>query len=62
MSSSITPQHDNLRRAVQWLSDHGPATPVSIEQASVRFDLSPEDEEFLLTHFRDCEHDPGPRD
>lgn len=62
MPSSITPQHDNLRRAVQWLSDQGTATPESIEQASIRFDLSPEDEQFLLTHFRDSKHDPGPRD
>lgn len=51
MQSSLTPQHDNLRRAVQWLSDNAPATAQSIEQASVRFDLSPEDERFLLKHF-----------
>ena len=60
MSTTITPQHDNLRRAVQWLSDHGPATAASIEQASIRFDLSPEDEQFLLTHFRQDAHDPEP--
>jgi len=53
MRQTITPKHENLRRAVQWLSDHGPATPASINEASVRFDLSPEDEEFLLTHFRE---------
>jgi len=61
MQSSITPPHENLRRAVQWLSDHGPATPESIEQASVRFDLSPEDEQFLLTHFLNATHYPDPR-
>ena len=51
MHSTIAPAHENLRRAVQWLSDHGPATPASIDEASVRFDLSPEDEQFLITHF-----------
>ena len=61
MQSSVTPPHENLRRAVQWLSDHGPATPESIEQASVRFDLSPEDEQFLLTHFRKEKHHPERR-
>lgn len=53
MRQTITPKHENLRRAVQWLSDLGPATPASINEASIRFDLSPEDEQFLLTHF--CE-------
>lgn len=62
MQSSIQPPHENLRRAVQWLSDNGPATPESIEQASVRFDLSPEDEQFLLTHFLEEKHHPEPRD
>lgn len=61
MQSSVTPPHDNLRRAVQWLSDHGPATPATIEQASIRFDLSPEDEQFLLTHFLQEKHDPKPQ-
>jgi hypothetical protein len=59
MRQTITPVHENLRRAVQWLSDHGPATPGSINEASVRFDLSPEDEQFLLTHFL---KPPGNRD
>ena len=60
MQSPFSPPHENLRRAVQWISDHGPATPDSIEQASVRFDLSPEDEQFLLTHFLERTHDPEP--
>lgn len=58
----MTPQHENLRRAVQWLSDHGPATPKTIEQASVRFDLSPEDERFLLQHFLDKTRSREPDD
>jgi hypothetical protein len=35
---------------VQWLSGQGPLTSELIEEASRRFDLSPLDEEFLLTH------------
>jgi hypothetical protein len=46
--SSFLPEHESLRRAVAWLSGHGPWTPERIEEASRRFDLSPTDEEFLL--------------
>lgn len=51
MRRDLFPEHESLRRAVQWLSDHGPATPASVEAAAVRFDLSPQDEAFLLEHF-----------
>lgn len=49
MRQTINPTHDDLRRAIRWLSDHAPIDARSIEAASVRFDLSPEDEQFLLT-------------
>jgi hypothetical protein len=51
MRGTITPNHEGFRRAVQWLSEHGHVDAKAIEEASVRFDLSPEDEQFLLTHF-----------
>jgi hypothetical protein len=41
-----------LRRAIAWLADQGPWTAELIEEASLRFDLSPTDEEFLLQEFR----------
>lgn len=50
----MSPEHagEPLRRAVQWLNERGePVTPALIEEASRRFDLSPLDEQFLLTHF-----------
>jgi hypothetical protein len=37
-----------LRRAVAWLAEQEAWTPSLIEQACQRFDVSPEDEEFLL--------------
>lgn len=48
---SILPEKENLRRAVRWISDQGDFSLKVIEEASVRFDLSPSDESFLLNHF-----------
>ena len=47
----ILPEKENLRRAVKWISDQGDFTLKAIEEASVRFDLSPSDESFLINHF-----------
>jgi hypothetical protein len=47
----IVPKGEALRRAVAWLAEQGPWTPALIEQACQRFDVSPEDEEFLLREF-----------
>lgn len=49
--SGIVPEGENLRRAVRWLSEQEGYTPEAIQEASVRFDLSPQDEQFLLDHF-----------
>jgi hypothetical protein len=48
----IVPKGDALRRAVAWLAEQETWTPSLIEQACQRFDVSPEDEEFLLREFR----------
>jgi hypothetical protein len=48
----IVPRRDALRRAVAWLAEQDAWTPAIIEQACQRFDVSPEDEEFLLREFR----------
>jgi hypothetical protein len=56
---SLLPRGERIRRAVRWLSDHGPCSAGRIDEASRRFDLTPLEEEFLLEHFRErCE---GPR-
>ncbi|GAB4346713.1 MAG: hypothetical protein Kow006_05640 [Gammaproteobacteria bacterium] len=44
----LLPDHEELRRAVAWLAEQGPVTPQLIEEACLRFDLSPADEEFMI--------------
>jgi len=52
MSNVVTPPGEKLRRALEWISAERetPGVKLSrlIEQASVRFDLSPAEEEWLL--------------
>lgn len=40
-----------LRDAVRWLSDQGDHSGKAIDAACRKFDLSPVDQEFLLSHF-----------
>ena len=51
-AGSLLPEHEALRRAVQWLAAQTPWDTTLMEEASRRFDLSPLDEDFLLRHFR----------
>lgn len=51
MSKSVVPEGEALRRAFQWLAGQGPCTFKTVENASLRFDLTPRDEEFLLRQF-----------
>ena len=55
-AGSLLPEHEGLRRAVQWLATQTSWDAKIIEEASRRFDLSPIDEDFLLRHFRDVGH------
>jgi hypothetical protein len=50
---NILPDGEALRRAVRWLGEQSRHDAASIEEAARRFDLTPADEEFLLTHFRE---------
>lgn len=54
-SSSIIPEGENLRKAVRWISDQGSFSLKVVEEACVRFDLSPADGEFLIRHFTEKE-------
>jgi len=53
--SELTPQGENVRKAVKWISDKrqyeretcGPLGKL-IEEASRKFDLSPKDQEFIF--------------
>jgi len=53
----VGPEGENVRKAVQWISDKrqyeggGPLVTI-IEEASERFNLSPKDEEFLFRFFK----------
>jgi hypothetical protein len=55
-AGSLLPERQGLRLAVQWLATQTSWDAKTIEEASRRFDLSPNDEEFLLRHFRDARH------
>ena len=51
------PDGENLRKAVKWISDERKENPDQkavplVDSASMRFDLSPEDSEFLLRFVR----------
>jgi hypothetical protein len=50
---SIQPTGEDLRKAVKWISDERQFNPSKelrtlVEEASVKFDLSPKDADFLL--------------
>lgn len=52
MLKSLIPEGEALRGAFQWLAEQeGHCTVQMVEQASLRFDLTPRDEEFLLRQF-----------
>jgi len=55
VNENLLPHGESLRNAVRWLSSQLDAGEVLslklIEEAALRFDLSPVDEEFLRTHF-----------
>jgi len=50
--SSIQPRGERLRRAIRWLSEEGRHDAAALGEASRRFDLTPLEQEFLWTHFR----------
>ena len=59
---SILPEGEQLRRAIKWIADCRIEKPGAtlfslIEEASLKFDLTPKDQE-VLTHFL-TERKPG---
>lgn len=60
--SNIMPEGEALRKAVKWISENhsaNPAKPIQelVNDASMRFDLPPNDEEFLIKFFRERKED-----
>lgn len=49
----LFPKGTDLAKAIHWLGTEGRHDLKAIEEASLRYDLSPADEAFLLEHFRD---------
>ncbi|MCM2284902.1 MAG: hypothetical protein NDI81_08990 [Desulfobacula sp.] len=61
--STIMPQGEKLKHAVQWISEKRTENPdinpaKLVDEASFRFDLSPKDSEFLLRFVKndDCQN------
>ena len=55
---TIMPQGEDLRKAVKWISEERQSSPPRklaklVEEASVKFDLSPADGEFLFKFFKE---------
>lgn len=51
MPEKIQARGEDLRRAIRWLSDQGDYRAAAIDEAARKFDLSPLDTDFLITHF-----------
>jgi len=54
----LQPKGQDLINAMRWLSDQHRHDLQAIEEAALRFDLSPQDEEFLLQHCREPSANP----
>jgi hypothetical protein len=57
---SIQPQGEDLRKAVKWVSEERKYNPkkelkAMIQEACMKFDLSPKDADFLLRHLLEKE-------
>jgi hypothetical protein len=55
--TTVMPQGEDLRKAVAWISEERQSSPQKklaklVEEASVKFDLSPSDAEFLFKFFK----------
>jgi hypothetical protein len=55
--TTIMPQGEDLRKAVKWISEERQSRPQKklatlVEEANVKFDLSPADGEFLFKFFK----------
>lgn len=53
MGDSVQPKGEALRKAVQWISEQRESRPEAqlaklVDEAALRFDLSPADQEYLL--------------
>jgi len=59
--STLQPQGDKLKKAIQWISEKRKETPdinpvKLVDEAGFQFDLSPKDSEFLLRFVKNDNH------
>lgn len=52
----VLPESTSLRKAIKWISDQKQIEPNKkmmqlINEASIKYDLSPKDTDFLVRHF-----------
>lgn len=50
-TNPLVPHRELLRKAVNWIAEQENSTPQVIEEASIRYNWSPKDEDFLMRHF-----------
>jgi hypothetical protein len=55
--ATIQPKGEQLRQAIKWISaerkeNENRSIPLLIEEAALRFNLSPKDEEFLRSFYK----------
>ncbi|MGD2127524.1 MAG: hypothetical protein PVG99_15710 [Desulfobacteraceae bacterium] len=58
--ATIQPKGENIRQAVRWISaerleDESKPIPKLIQEAALRFNLSPKDEAYLVSFYREKE-------
>jgi hypothetical protein len=62
--AGIAPEGENLRNAVKWISQQRQDRPdvnlaTLVDEASVRFDLSPRDQDFLWRALKEASQTQG---
>jgi hypothetical protein len=62
--TKVMPEGDALRKAVKWISaefDENPTVPPQklVQDAVLRFDLSPKEAEFLMEFYRKSKMEPS---
>jgi hypothetical protein len=60
--ATIQPKGEKIRQAVKWISserleDENRSIPMLIQDAALRFNLSPKEEEFLISFYKEEEQD-----
>jgi hypothetical protein len=62
--TTVMPEGEAMRKAVKWISAHleenpGLSTQKLVQDAVLRFDLSPKEAEFLLEFYRKSKTEPS---